>query len=350
MFSAADEQVHGAAVAHKYWNESYYFNFMSDEGAWGGATRIGLSPNQSLDDGFVIFYFPDGKVGFIRGSEGHDGPARDGGSIRVGAIHYECVEPFRRWRVRYEGPVFVFEDPADAGVFHKITLSALPVRHVRLDLQFDAYHEPFDFHEAMRVRLLPWRRLWAKAHPAYLMRHLSLGLFKLSQMRVMSGASHYEQAGIVTGSIWIDGAEHRFRGTGQRDHSWGVRDMRVINNWQWFSCQFGQDMAFNVTQVEILGFRAMGGHVYHQGQCRPLRHFALEVDYDPSGRWGRRVQLTLDTGEAAPLQLRAQALTNLPVHVTTEGLSACVNEALAQFEWQGRTSLGISEFMGQVYP
>lgn len=350
MLTAIDEQVHPGALPHRYWNESFYFNFLSSDGAWGGATRIGISPNQGQKDAFIIFYFPDGKAGFIRCLEKGEGLASANTPTAVEGIRYRCVEPFKRWKVNYKGPVFVFDDPADAANFHKITLNALPTRQVKLDLDFDAYHAPFDFHDAMKIRLLPFSRLLAKMHPAYLVKHFALGMFKLSQMRVMGGASHYEQAGHVSGTVTIDGKEHRFQGTGQRDHSWGVRDMRVINNWQWFSCQFGEDLAFNVTRVELLGFAAVGGHAYYQGECRPLKKMALNVDYDPSGRWAKQLTLKIDVGTGAPLELKATALHNLPVTVTTEGLSSCVNEALARFEWNGRSSTGISEFMGQVYP
>lgn len=350
MLSALDEQAHTSRLPHPYWNESFYFNFLSRAGGWGGAARIGFSPNQNAQDGFIIFYFPDGKAGFIRCWQGGMGPLSAGTPTAVQGIQFQCVEPFKLWKIKYEGPVYVFDDPADAGNFYKITLGALPTRHLSIDLNFAAYHAPFDFHKAMKIRLLPAARLLEKMHPAYLVKHFALGLFKMSQMRVMGGASHYEQAGTIEGTISVDGGEHRFQGTGQRDHSWGVRDMRVINNWQWFSCQFGEDLAFNATRVEILGFQATGGHAYYKGVCHPLKKMELNVEYDSSRRWAKSVAIKLDIGLGAPLELKATAVTNLPVHVTTEGLSACVNEALARYEWNGRTSMGISEFMGQIYP
>ncbi len=346
MLTAADERRHPAGSPHRFWNESYYFSFLSTNGGWGGSARIGFSPNQGAQDGFVIFYFPDGKAGFVRLWERSE--IVDADVAQVGALAFEPTAPFAAWRIRYDGPVFVFDDPADAANFHLTTLHVLPTRQVRLDLEFRTFHDPFDFHDAMRIRPLPLRRLAAKLRPDYLLRNGAFALYKLGQLRAMGGASHYEQGGHVVGTITIDGAAHAFSGHGQRDHSWGVRDMRVIREWQWFSCQFGDRMAFNATRVEFLGLAAVGGHVWHEGRCRPLR--SLTMHTDPANAWPRppRVTLRLDVGNGDVYEVTATTRLNLPVHVTTEGRSAIVHEGLANFHWQGADALGIAEFMHQV--
>ena len=342
-----DEQLHPVRLPHRYWSESFYFSFLDSDGGWGGSARIAFSPNQGCKDGFIIFYFPDGKAGFIRCWE-RTTDATAAAVTAVQGLEFTCRDPFQRWHLRYAGPVFVFDDPADAGNFYLTTLHALPTRQVDIDLEFATVHAPFDFHDSMTIRLLPPARLLAKLRPGYVFHHFAPGMSKLSQMRIMGGASHYEQAGVITGTITVDGVRHTFRGTGQRDHSWGVRDMRMINNWQWFSCQFGQDMAFNVTRVEILGFAAVGGHAWYQGGCHPLRRLQLTTDYDTSGRWGRRALIRMDVGLDSMIEIESHAIINLPVHVSTEGQSACVHEALARFSWQGRSASGISEYMSQV--
>jgi hypothetical protein len=346
MLTAADERRHPAGSKHIFWNESFYFSFLATDGGWGGSARIGFSPNQGCRDGFVIFYFPDGKAGFVRLWERSN--RVDGEAAEVGALIFEPIAPFAAWRLRYDGPVFVFDDPADAANFHLTTLHVLPTRHVHIDLEFRTMHEPFDFHDAMRIRPLPLRRLAAKLRPDYLLRNGGFALYKLGQLRAMGGASHYEQGGHVAGTITIDGEPHAFAGHGQRDHSWGVRDMRVIREWQWFSCQFGDRMAFNATRVEFLGLAAVGGHVWHKGRCRPLRRLALQME--PAAAWPRpqAVRLRLDVGGGDVYKVAATTRLNLPVHVTTEGRSAIVHEGLATFRWQDTEASGIAEFMHQV--
>lgn len=345
MIAHADESVHSFG-GHRYWNESWYFNFLSEKHDWAGATRIGFSPHPGMRDGFIILYLPDGRCGFIRtcAALGDDlGPHCE-------RLQFECVTPFQQWRIRYDGPLFVFDDPDDACHFHKITLNALPTEPIRLDLVFDCYHAPFDFHNAMRVKLLSPQALAHKLKPDYFFRHLSLGARKLSEIRTMKGAQHYEQAGHVSGTLTWRGVAHAFQGTGQRDHSWGVRDMRMISQWQWFSCQFGDTLAFNVTRVETLAIEAIGGHAWFEGACHPLKKIALHTDCNPATGWPRQFRLELTLPDRRTLTIQGRTRINFPVQLTTEGLTAVVNEGLAQFEWNQHTSIGISEFMGQRYP
>ena len=354
MITEKDEGLHQPGP-QPYWNESFYFNFMCDKDSpddtpWGGAIRIGHSPNQGHRDGFIIFYFPDGKAGFIRYCDETPYGNSVANPINAQQIELHCVEAFKCWRITYSGPIYVFDDAKDASNFHKITLSTLPTREVTIDLTFDCYHPPFDFHRAMKIRGISFKRLLEKLKPSYLFNHIALAVKKLASIRVMGGASHYEQAGHINGSITVNGSNHPFKGTGQRDHSWGVRDMRVITNWQWFSCQFGEDLAFNATRVEFLGFQAIGGHAYYQGQCHPLKTWSLEANYDDTGKWANDFTLTLTLENGTCLKIEGNTNTNFPVLHTTKGLTAQVNEGLASFRWNGQSSTGISEFMGQIYP
>lgn len=353
MISDKDEGLHKPGP-HKYWNESFYFNFMCDgsEGGqpWGGAARIGFSPNQGQRDGFIIFYFPDGKAGFIRYCDETPYESEVGKPINANRIKFQCDEVFKTWRVTYSGPIYVFDNPDDASNFHKITLSCLPTREVDIDITFNCYHKPFDFHRAMKIGTISFRRLMEKLKPSYIFNHAALAVKKLVAMRVMGGASHYEQAGNLAGEITINGQVHKVTGTGQRDHSWGVRDMRVINNWQWFSCQFGEELAFNATRVEFLVFQAVGGHAYYKGECHPLKTWHLDAKYDETGKWAKQFTITLILESGEKIVVDGAADKNFPVQLATEGLTAQVNEAHAKFKWNGKSSSGISEFMGQLYP
>ena len=103
MLSPSDEQLHGAARPHRFWNESYYFSFLNAESGWGGAARIAFSPNQECKDGFIIFFFPDGKAGFIRCWQRTEGEAPADSPVVVEGMEFRCLEPYRSWRLRYDG-------------------------------------------------------------------------------------------------------------------------------------------------------------------------------------------------------------------------------------------------------
>ncbi|MCB0221452.1 MAG: hypothetical protein KDH09_17275 [Chrysiogenetes bacterium] len=348
-FPISDEQPHQPG-SHEFWNESFYFNFFDNDAGWAGATRIGFSPNRGNADGFICLYFPDGGGGFVRSWRPLSGRSED---VEVAPFRYEMIEPFKTWRVSYEGPVFYFEDTAMMSDFFRTHLSALPTRQMKLDLTFTSRHEAYDFHASGKRKLLPGAKILGKLRPDYLIPHWNGGVHAARSIRAMSGASHYEQACHFEGTIAIDDKEEKISGTGQRDHSWGVRDMRVPTNWRWFSCQFGDELAFNATRVEVLGLEAVGGYAYYQGRAQGLKSWDLEV-LRPSadGRWAQeaKLQLQLESGERFTFAI--EALTNLPVAIATEGVCTVVNEARARFRWEetGRESYGISEFMEQLYP
>ena len=344
-FEHSDEKTHPPGP-HKHWNESFYLNFFDDREQWSGASRISFSPNQGFADGFICMFFPDGATGFIRTWEACD---HHSNRSSVSTIEHMCLEPFERWRLRYEGPIYYFADPASMGDFAQSVLTDLPTRQISLDLEFSALHEPFDFHASMKKGLLSSSELLGKLRPSYFLGHLGPAIRKMKLIRTMSGAQHYEHAGRISGTIKIDGETSDINGYGQRDHSWGVRDMRVPNAWRWFSCQFADELCFNATEVKLLAFRVSGGYVYHEGRSEPLADWSLEAEMDKSGRWGKTVSLSLTAQSGKQFQINGEAAANIPVIVNTGGYVGMVNEARARFSWNGKTAYGISEFMGQLY-
>jgi len=344
-FEPSDEKTH-SADPHEHWNESFYLNFFDEEGAWGGASRISFFPNQGFADGFVCLFFPGGAVGFIRVWEACRNHLD---RSAAGAIQHTCLEPFARWRLQYKGPVYYFDKPTSMGDFAQSVLTDLPTKEIDLDLEFHALHEPFDFHASMKREMIPAGELAAKLKPSYLLNHLGPAIRKVKLLRVMSGAQHYEHAGRIEGYIKVDGDARDLNGRGQRDHSWGVRDMRVPNAWRWFSCQFGDELCFNATDVKLLAFRVSGGYIYHEGRSEAIKDWSLEAEMDDSGRWARNLALSLTADSGKRFDVEGAAMANIPVIVNTGGYVSMVNEARARFTWNGQTGHGISEFMGQLF-
>jgi hypothetical protein len=329
----------------KHWNESFYANGFDPQRRLGVVSRIAFSPNQGFADGFLFLYLPDGTTGFIRTWE--QCPDHRGRN-RVGPIEHVCVEPFKQWRLRYRGPIYHFEDPARMGDFMQSMLTDIPRKAVDLELRFEAIHDVFDFHASMKREWLSAAELAAKLRPRYLFAHLEPALRKLTLLRTMSGAQHYEHAGRIEGEVRLDGVTHDVRGFGQRDHSWGVRDMRVPANWRWFSGQFGDELCFNAIKVEVLALRASGGYVYHGGQVAALTGWSYEAEMTAPRQGPKRVSLVLECGPGRRFELRGTARSNIPVIALTGGSAAVVNEAYTQFVWGDKTGHGVSEFMEQL--
>ncbi len=343
-FAPSDERTHPAGP-HRYWNESFYLNFFDTEGNWGGASRIGFSPNQGFADGFVCLYFPNGAAGFVRTWESCDDHS---GRSAAGPIEHDCVEPFKEWRVRYKGPIYYFENPTQISDFARTVLTDLPRRDIELDLRFRPVHDVFDFHVSMKRELLPVGELLAKLNPRYSLSHLGAGMRKIKLIRTMSGAQHYEHAGRIEGSVSVDGEMSAFEGFGQRDRSWGVRDKRVPTNWRWFSGQFGDRLCFNAIKVEVLGFRASGGYVYNEGRIEALKDWSYRAQPGGAGRWPAELTLSLLSDSGKRFEISGTTLQNLPVLETTDGRVTVVNEARTRFQWADDVGYGISEFMEQL--
>ena len=320
-------------------------NFFDPERGFGAVSRIGFSPNRGFADGFVCLYFPDGATGFIRTWE----PCADHqGRASAGAIEHVCVEPFQSWRIRYAGPIHYFERPEQMANFEQIVLADLPRRELELELEFQAVHGIFDFHDSMRREWISRAELLAKLKPGYLLDHLGPALRKLALVRTMSGAQHYEHAGRIQGRICVDGQAHAVEGYGQRDHSWGVRDMRVPTNWRWFSGQLADELCFNAIAVEVLSFRTTGGYVYCDGRAEALRGWSFEAERTSPRGGPTRVSLALVSDSGRRFAIEGTPLANIPVLVNTAGYASVVNEAHTRFVWGDKTGYGVSEFMEQL--
>ncbi len=340
-----DESTH-LSGSHEYWNESFYFNFFDSKQQWSGFSRIGFSPNQGYADGFICLYFPDGSSGFIRNWEASTDPKTK--KSAVGAMQHICHEPFKKWQLLYQGPIYHFREPESMANFGRSMLADVPQKQLNLDITFVPLHPPFDFHDSMRKRLIPWQELSKKFHPKYLTKHLGSLFRKLRLAPTMSGANHYEQAGQIEGSITVDDEVFKIKGYGQRDHSWGVRDMRVPSNWRWLSCQFGDTLCFNAIQVDVLALRVSGGYVYHEGQLDVVIDWLCEPHYEDGKHWPDHVAVSIKTRSGKQLHLHAKAITNIPVLAPVEGDVTLVTASRGLYEWQGKKAYGIIEFMEQL--
>jgi len=343
-FNTSDEKTHPHGP-DKYWNESYYMNFFDKENGWGGASRISFFPNQGFADGFICLFLPDKTTGFIRVWEKCEDHLD---KSSCGLIKHECAEPFKKWNIHYKGPIFHFDEPSVMGNLARTMLHDLPKKEIELDIEFNALHDVFDFHDSMRKEILSMPELLNKLKPGYFLNHLGPAMRKIKMLKTMSGAQHYEHAGNINAGIVIDGEEHKFSGFGQRDHSWGVRDMLVPATWRWFSGQFGEELCFNAIKVEVLGFRASGGYVYYKGKPRALKDWKLSSILDKSGLWAKEVTLDLLDSSGQKFNIKGRATANIPVVVNNEGYACVVNEARAEFVWDGKNGIGISEFMEQL--
>ena len=161
------------------WRESYYFNWVDLSAGISGFSTIGLLPNTSKREFvFALFYNGEREVYFVEpvcvvSEDFHE-------ALSDGVLSYELVEPFKEWKIHYEG------------------------KKLQADIR------------------------WIGRFPAY----------DFGRGSGTSWAGHFEQSGVPRGKIeFLDGKVIEFNGLGERDKSWGSRDWH-IESWYALHAQF----------------------------------------------------------------------------------------------------------------
>lgn len=295
MIVAADEQLHEPGTG-EHWQESYYFNWSEADGSSFGLARIGYNPAARKIDG-VLLTMRDGKPEFIYPAIGIDDAAERRPEaqygLRANDLTFTMREPLARWHIGLTGKV---------------------------DLTWTAFHEPHDFHDGLHV-------------------------IGATDEELALAPAHFEQCGVVRGTVSINGRRREVEGLGHRDKSWGARDWDGIIGWEWLTAQFGEDLAFNATVwYPPEGDASVpGGFVTRDGENRAL--VATAVDYEWTGleHVPRAATIRFTDEQGEEYEVRATALAQFPLF--KKGLF--IQETHARFETTvggtTRTGLGVLE-------
>ncbi len=165
------------------WSESYYFNFVDPETKIAMFTRMGFRAKDGWADGLHVVYLGGDRLAFTYGRRSIE---PDDQELSVGGLTLVRGEPFRNWRIEYDGPA---QDIADGAIL--ITPSKerpdgwFKPATLKMAIDFEALIEP---------------------HYAASGEH-----------------GHFEQTGKVQGTIELGEESWSVSGFGVRDKSWGPR-------------------------------------------------------------------------------------------------------------------------------
>jgi hypothetical protein len=175
--TARDEYLH-EPPGRRLWNESYFFDFNTDE--IRGFTRLGFLPSERRANAW-FYAVHDGDVYWYRDE---NIPIEDcfGLSVDTGTISQSYVpeRPYEEWSVRADGRGQVATDPEG------VLTGGGEGADIAADLTFT---DPL--HEALDIDLL------------------------------VDSQHHYDHAGRMVGEVVLDGERVAVDGVGYRDHSWG---------------------------------------------------------------------------------------------------------------------------------
>jgi hypothetical protein len=304
--------------------------WLFEENGAFGFPRIGIEAEAKAWDARTYqanLALGGGRVLVGRGQQ--PGPAPFGSDGRptvfgAGPLVFRCIEPFRRWSMRYDGPA------VEATVEQQISRSvdASNRRLVRLDVEMEM------------------------ATPAWVQDHSPEKVARMSEAEATEARSmgigwRLEHTFRATGSLTVDGAIREFRAVGSRIKRQSVRPLGAFRGHCWQSALFPDGRAFGY--IAYPPFRD-GGAPYNEGYAfqdgRMVRARATRIP------WLRRL---VGEGDDATLELESElgvaridartTLTTFMIMGKADGLPVDfrLHQGGARYTWDGMTSYGMIE-------
>jgi hypothetical protein len=239
--------------ADDLWNESYYCDFVTADGALGGWLRLGLYPNRQVAWWTAWIVRPGASS---VASVDYRAPVPPGDAL-VGTTTHDDT----RIEIDLRRPLEEFRLAADAagllveGDTRSYDETGWRPTRLGVDLTWTTDGEPYHYVATTR----------------------------------------YEIPCTVRGTVTVDGATIAVDGQGQRDHSWGVRDWWAFG-WCW--CSLRLDDATRVHLADIRMFPDVPiffGYVQTPGSTEPLTALEVTEDLGPEG-FPTRGRIELATG------------------------------------------------------
>jgi hypothetical protein len=251
--SPDDERRHSPG-SEDLWGESYYADFVQEDGTVAGWFRLGWYPNRDVAWWTAWIVEPD-RPGVCSVDYQLPVPA-DGGLViedEGSRIELELHRPLEGFRMAATAAAQIVDHPEDvyAG---RVGISA----NLDLDLTWTTDGTPF---------------------------HYDL-------------TSRYEIPCAVRGTVAIDGKVLTIAGHGQRDHSWGVRDWWAFG-WCWCAGRLVDGSRVHVADIRMPEFSLAFGYVQHgDAEVHPVTELSVVEKPDDHG-FPRSARIALRTG--APL-------------------------------------------------
>ena len=291
--------------ADDQWSDSFYFGG-GDGAGLAFYTRIGRRPNEGVTEGALGVWLPG--QGFLL-SFARERPVA---AVAAGALSFECLLPLAVWELRFDGEGRLFERAEHLATARE----AYRTVSTTATLRFLAWGDPLSFESGLAAGV---------------------------------ATNHYEQPGSVAGTLVVDGRRHPLAGRGMRDHSWGVRDWQDVPYWRWFGMVADPDNFIVLNNVGLAGGgETAGGFMMRDGELAPIASCETESDLDPELGAQRSFIARATDARGRETTLAGRALEVAPLRQRRDGRLTHVNEALTDYDWDGRRGTGISEYLLQV--
>ncbi len=311
-----DEYMHALEDAETF-NESMYFNVYDPKCNVGAWFRLGNRANEGYAEMTTCIYLPDKSVAFM-----YSRPHIDSNdAFDAGGMRFDVVEPFKELKVTFEGKVALLDEPLKMADPRKAFTEA---EHVdcAIDLTYRGVSpmlggEP-EFDEGDKI---PESMQFAKGH--------------------------YEQHVGAKGTIIVGADRYEVDGYGLRDHSWGPRSWQAPYWYRWLTCNAGPDDGFMVSVIASRdGKVRRSGVVFEDGQYKPIIDATIETVWTPEDNQEtfRCVAKTFER----EIEITGSVMSFIPLRNRRGGGVTRIGEGLTQYEWEGKTGYGLSEYLDQI--
>lgn len=238
----------------------------------------------------------------------------------AGPLRFECVEPFRRWVIEFNGQAFRSTTSAQ---MHGAPDGA----PVDLAFRFEA-----------DMAAPPWLMGGMTAQAAR--------KIKAGDAAALMGGVRYEQLCRVKGTVTVDGAEQVISGSGMRVRRQGVRNMGAAMGHCQHSALFPSGRAFGAI---IMAPGPEGPEVFNEAFIfdREGRHLPARVIQAP---WmthlvekGDDAGLVLDSAEGT-IRIQGEVLSSVFDHSLFEMADTSIlHQGTARYIWDGEETIGLIE-------
>lgn len=323
VLAPEDEYCHVPELAQNY-NESMYFNAFDPTQKVGGWFRLGNRVHEGYAEMSVCLYLPDGRVGFMYGRP-HIG---NNDRMDAGGLAFEVIEPFRRLRVTYAGPVCLLERPLEMADPSR-AFKANPLVDCRVELDYRGLA------------------------PMYGGRPVQADGSDLPIDAEKSFArAHYEQHVGARGTIAVGEEVWKIDAYGLRDKSWGPRYWQAVPWYRWLPMNFGPNFAMMISLVgNADGGARRSGMVLRDGAYAPIRDARIESEWDENWyQTGLRAWARTDDQE---YEIEGRVLSMIPLRnrrtdASGNPLLTRITEGMTEFRCKGKVGYGLSEYLDQI--
>jgi hypothetical protein len=278
---AGDEARH-APDGDDLWNESYYCDFVRDDGSMGGWLRLGLYPNRQVAWWTTWIVWPD-RPGVCSVDYAAPVPPADGlvsetprsGGTGEQRIEIDVRRPLEEFRLAAGAPAHRIDPPEQV---YEHVLGEHSGTPVQLDLDLTWTTDGVPYHYDLTTR--------------------------------------YEIPCLVSGTVTVDGETFTVDGQGQRDHSWGVRDWWAFG-WCWCSMRLDDGTRVHLADIRmgIPGMPVFFGYIQQPEQGLVLPATSLSVS-ENLGPHGFPAQARIDIGAAGQNPEAGSGVVQIGLDVT----------------------------------